>query len=140
MIPGLERSPGEGNGRQPTPVFLQGEFHGQTMGLQRVRHSSATFIAPAFTVFDNMFYNFLFCVSLKYLSWIDDFTIFAFKLPTIFKHGFALLLLLYICLYQLDFFFFLVIFMLLIVTFSFLLRSRPFNTSCKASLVVLNSF
>ena len=108
------------------------------MGWQRVRHSSATFIAPAFTVFDNMFYNFLFCVSLKYLSWIDDFTTFSFKLPTVFKHGFALLLLLYICLYQLDFLF--VIFMLLVVTFSFSLRSHPFNTSCKASLVVLNSF
>ena len=28
LIPGLERSPGEGNG-QSTPVFLPGEFHGQ---------------------------------------------------------------------------------------------------------------
>ena len=27
-IPGLGRSPGEGNG-QPTPVFWPGEFHGQ---------------------------------------------------------------------------------------------------------------
>ena len=27
-IPGLGRSPGEGNG-YPTPVFLPGEFHGQ---------------------------------------------------------------------------------------------------------------
>ena len=27
-IPGLGRSPGEGNGN-PTPVFLPGEFHGQ---------------------------------------------------------------------------------------------------------------
>ena len=24
--------------RQPTAVFLPGEFHGQTMGLQRLRH------------------------------------------------------------------------------------------------------
>ena len=27
-IPGLERSPGEGNGK-PTPVFLPGKFHGR---------------------------------------------------------------------------------------------------------------
>ena len=27
-IPGLERSPGEGNGK-PTPVFLPGKSHGQ---------------------------------------------------------------------------------------------------------------
>ena len=27
LIPGLERSPGEGNG-DLTPVFLSGEFHG----------------------------------------------------------------------------------------------------------------
>ena len=32
--PGSGRSPGEENW-QPTPVFLPGEFHGQTMGLQR---------------------------------------------------------------------------------------------------------
>ena len=32
------RSPGEGNGF-PTLVFLPGEFHGQTMGLQRGGHS-----------------------------------------------------------------------------------------------------
>ena len=28
-IPGLGRSPGEGNGWLPTPVFFPGEFHGQ---------------------------------------------------------------------------------------------------------------
>ena len=28
LIPGLERSPGEGNGKN-TPVLLPGEFHGQ---------------------------------------------------------------------------------------------------------------
>ena len=28
-IPGQERYPGEGNGNQPTPVFLPGKFHGQ---------------------------------------------------------------------------------------------------------------
>ena len=28
-IPGSGRSPGEGNGWLPTPVFLPGEFHGQ---------------------------------------------------------------------------------------------------------------
>ena len=28
-IPGLERSPGEGNGWLPTPIFLPGEFHEQ---------------------------------------------------------------------------------------------------------------
>ena len=28
LIPGLGRSPGEGNGN-PTPVFLPGKFHGQ---------------------------------------------------------------------------------------------------------------
>ena len=28
-IPGLGRSPGEGNKQLPTPVFLPGEFHGQ---------------------------------------------------------------------------------------------------------------
>ena len=28
-IPGLRRSPGEGNGNPLTPVFLPGEFHGQ---------------------------------------------------------------------------------------------------------------
>ena len=46
-ISGLERSPGEGNG-QPTPVFLPREFHGQTMGLLRIRHDWAnnSFIWP----------------------------------------------------------------------------------------------
>ena len=29
LIPGLGRSPGEGNGNPTTPVFLPGEFHGQ---------------------------------------------------------------------------------------------------------------
>ena len=29
LIPGSGGSPGEGNGRQPTPVFLPGEFHEQ---------------------------------------------------------------------------------------------------------------
>ena len=29
LIPGLERSPGVGNGNPLTPVFLPGEFHGQ---------------------------------------------------------------------------------------------------------------
>ena len=29
LIPGSGRSPGEGNGGLPTPVFLPGEFHGQ---------------------------------------------------------------------------------------------------------------
>ena len=29
LIPGLGRSPGEGNGNQPTPVFLPGESHGR---------------------------------------------------------------------------------------------------------------
>jgi len=28
-IPGLGRSPGEGNGNPPIPVFLPEEFHGQ---------------------------------------------------------------------------------------------------------------
>ena len=28
-VPGLGRSPGEGNSWLPTPVFLPGEFHGQ---------------------------------------------------------------------------------------------------------------
>ena len=28
-IPESGRSPGEGNGRKPTPVFLPGKFHGQ---------------------------------------------------------------------------------------------------------------
>ena len=28
LIPGLGRSPGEGNGWLPTPVFWPGEFHG----------------------------------------------------------------------------------------------------------------
>ena len=28
-IPGLGRSPGEGNSNPTTPVFLPGEFHGQ---------------------------------------------------------------------------------------------------------------
>ena len=37
LIPGLGRSPGEGN-RPPTPVFWPGEFHGQSMGSQRVGH------------------------------------------------------------------------------------------------------
>ena len=47
-IPGLGRSPGEGND-QPTTVFLPGKFQGQrslvgyiqSMGLQRVGHSAA---------------------------------------------------------------------------------------------------
>ena len=29
LVPGSGRSPGEGNGGLPTPVFLPGEFHGQ---------------------------------------------------------------------------------------------------------------
>ena len=29
QVPGLGRSPGEGNGWLPTPVFFPGEFHGQ---------------------------------------------------------------------------------------------------------------
>ena len=29
LIPGLGRSPGEGNELLPTPVFLPGDFHGQ---------------------------------------------------------------------------------------------------------------
>ena len=32
------RSPGEGNGNLPTPVFLPGEFHGQTMGVAKKHH------------------------------------------------------------------------------------------------------
>ena len=38
-IPGLRRSPGEGNGL-PTPVFLPGEFHGQR-NLQATVHGVA---------------------------------------------------------------------------------------------------
>ena len=38
-IPGLGRSPGEME-RLPTPVFWPGEFHGLSMGLQRVGHDS----------------------------------------------------------------------------------------------------
>ena len=38
-IPGLQRSPGEGNGL-PTPVFLPGEFHGQR-NLQAIVHGVA---------------------------------------------------------------------------------------------------
>ena len=30
LIPGMGRSPGKGNGWLPTPVFLPGEFHGQS--------------------------------------------------------------------------------------------------------------
>ena len=41
-IRGLGRSPGEME-RLPTPVFWPGEFHGLSMGLQRVGHDSATF-------------------------------------------------------------------------------------------------
>ena len=43
-IPGLGRSPGEGNGL-PTSVSLPEEFHKlrlQSMGLQRVRYHGAT--------------------------------------------------------------------------------------------------
>ena len=47
-IPGSGRSPGGGH-RQPTPVFLPGEFPWteepgrlQSIGLQRVRHDRAT--------------------------------------------------------------------------------------------------
>ena len=48
LIPGLGRSPGEGNGK-PTPVFLPGKSHGQRSqvgyrpwGGKRVRHDLAT--------------------------------------------------------------------------------------------------
>ena len=48
LIPGSERSPGEGNGK-PTPVFLPGKSHGQRSqvgysprGGKRVRHDLAT--------------------------------------------------------------------------------------------------
>ena len=37
-----EDSHGEGKG-YPTPVFWPGELHGQSMGLQRVRHNWETF-------------------------------------------------------------------------------------------------
>ena len=37
FIPGLGRSPGEG--RLPAPVFWPGEFHGLTVGSQRVRQA-----------------------------------------------------------------------------------------------------
>ena len=55
-IPGLGRSPGEGNGN-PTPVFLLGESHGQrslagyiqAMGSQSAGHDLATKLPP--TVF-----------------------------------------------------------------------------------------
>ena len=47
-VPGLGRSPGEGNG-YPLPIFLPGEFHGQrslgglqSMGSQRVRLNGLT--------------------------------------------------------------------------------------------------
>ena len=44
LIPGLGRSPGEGDGYPSTPVFWPGEFHGlQSMGLQRVGHDWETF-------------------------------------------------------------------------------------------------
>ena len=40
LIPGLGGSPGE---RKGYPVFWPGEFHGQSMGLQRVRqHGNCT--------------------------------------------------------------------------------------------------
>ena len=47
-IPGSGRSPGEGHGRQLTPIYLPGESQGQrspigelqSIGLQRVGHSS----------------------------------------------------------------------------------------------------
>ena len=41
-IPGLGRFPWRTE-RLPTPVFWLGEFHGQSMGSQRVRHDWATF-------------------------------------------------------------------------------------------------
>ena len=47
-IPGLGRSPGEGNGLS-TPVFWPGEFHGQSMGSQRVGHDWATFTSLSLT-------------------------------------------------------------------------------------------
>ena len=40
-IPGSGRSPGEGNG-YPTPLFLPGESHGQSMGLRRVYTTEVT--------------------------------------------------------------------------------------------------
>ena len=43
LIPELGRSPGEGKRYIPTPVFWPGEFHGLSMGLQRVGHNWATF-------------------------------------------------------------------------------------------------
>ena len=47
-IPGSGRSPGEGHGRQLTPIYLPGESQGQrspigglqSIGLQRVGHNS----------------------------------------------------------------------------------------------------
>ena len=52
-IPGLGRSPGEGNGWLPTPVFWPGEFHG-LYNPQGCKESDTTEqlshnIAPVFT-------------------------------------------------------------------------------------------
>ena len=57
-IPGLGRSPGEGNGN-PSLVFLPGEFHGQrllainlqSMGSQRVRHNRVTFHTDCIVIY-----------------------------------------------------------------------------------------
>ena len=44
LIPGLGRSPGEGNDWLPTPVFWPGEFHGQYSPWgRRVGHNCTTF-------------------------------------------------------------------------------------------------
>ena len=52
--PGSGRSPGGGDGWQPTPVFLPGESHGeepvrlQSMGWHRVRHDGSNLACTKF--------------------------------------------------------------------------------------------
>ena len=52
-IPGLGRLPWRRE-RLPTPVFWPGEFHGQSMGLQKVGHDLATqhMYVPRFSVYE----------------------------------------------------------------------------------------
>ena len=42
--------------RLPTPVFWPGEFHGLSMGLQRVGHDWATFTSPHSSWYEVIFY------------------------------------------------------------------------------------
>ena len=90
------------------------------------------------TVFDDIFYSWLFCVSLNFLCgyrWCYYFL--SFNLPTSYVCG-CFLHLLNVCL-TVDFFHF-VVFMFLVFNISFFILRCSCNISCKTGFMVLSCF